>query len=59
MNRTDERTKNGGDVEGGCCEREFQEESDEGTVRVCWSRITNGRRTVNEKSGCAQSGGYN
>ena len=42
--------KNGEDLEGGWSEREFQEESDEGPVKVwCWTRVAIGRGTVNEK----------
>ena len=33
-------------MEGGWCERKFQEESDEGPVRMCWTRGTNGREQL-------------
>ena len=42
--------KNGEDVEGGWCEREFQEESDEGPVKVwCWTQVAHRWGTFNEK----------
>ena len=49
--------KNGGVEGGGGCERGFQEEAGEELAKVGWTRGINGRGTVDEKSGCAQSGG--
>ena len=39
------------------CEREFQEETGEEPVKVGRTRGKSGRGTVDEESGCAQSGG--
>ena len=39
------------------CEREFQEEAAEELVKVGWTRGMNGKRTVDQESGCAYGGG--
>ena len=49
--------KNGGTEGGSWCERKPHEEASEEPAKVGWTCGKNGRGTVDEKSGCAQSGG--